>query len=244
MREILELEPSEAMPKPEAVLRMQGIPEGARTRASVRTLLEEALRQYRSLARPRAVWADVSVEAFAEIYQGEGQNAPETPLELVYPRAAHLVLFALTVGEGVSEATSRLLRENEPALGAMLDAVASEGADRAVRWLERRLIASLLGRGAVAPGSKVLAYSPGYCGWHVTGQRKLFARLQPGEIGVSLNQSCLMRPLKSVSGVLLAGDPSIHFFDNAYAFCADCTTQECRDRMAALEADARRTRGG
>ncbi|MCK5274191.1 MAG: hypothetical protein KAR37_06065, partial [Alphaproteobacteria bacterium] len=75
---------------------------------------------------------------------------------------------------------------------------------------------------------------PGYCGWHVTGQRRLFDRLGADRIGVTLNSSCLMQPLKSVSGVLVIGPPSIHEFDNDFDFCALCSTYQCRSRIGSL----------
>jgi hypothetical protein len=80
----------------------------------------------------------------------------------------------------------------------------------------------------------VLTYSPGYCGWHITGQRALFARLKPEEIGIKLTASCLMRPLKSVSGVILAGEREAHLFDDSYPFCDECADRPCRARIASL----------
>ena len=76
--------------------------------------------------------------------------------------------------------------------------------------------------------SAVLAYSPGHRGWHVSGQRALFAALSPEEIGITLNSSCLMQPLKSVSGVLVAGHPDVHDFDDDFPFCSECSTRDCR----------------
>ncbi len=43
-----------------------------------------------------------------------------------------------------------------------------------------------------------------------------------------------MQPLKSVSGVLAAGEAPIHDFDNDFDFCDTCTTYQCRQRIAAL----------
>jgi len=83
-------------------------------------------------------------------------------------------------------------------------------------------------------GAAVLGYSPGYCGWHISGQRRLFERLGPGEIGISLNDSCLMRPLKSVSGVLVAGAAPIHRFRPEFTCCAECATRLCVPRMRSV----------
>jgi hypothetical protein len=81
---------------------------------------------------------------------------------------------------------------------------------------------------------RVLPYSPGYCGWHVSGQAKLFEVLRPQRIGISLNASHLMVPLKSVSGVLVAAEPEVHDFDIDFEFCSDCADQECRGRIQAV----------
>ena len=80
-------------------------------------------------------------------------------------------------------------------------------------------------------GGAVLSYSPGYCGWHISAQQKLFQYLRPGDIDISLNDSYLMTPLKSVSGVLVAGRKEIHYFDNSYPFCQDCKVESCLERM-------------
>jgi hypothetical protein len=48
-----------------------------------------------------------------------------------------------------------------------------------------------------------------------------------------------MQPLKSVSGVLIVGPPSIHDFHNDYDFCALCSTYQCRGRIASLTEDVR-----
>jgi len=116
----------------------------------------------------------------------------------------------------------------------MLDAVASERADHAAQRLAEDYRAGLVERGETDTETAVLPYSPGYCGWHITGQIRLFDYLVPQKIGMTLNASCLMQPLKSVSGVLVAGAASIHSFDNDFEFCDDCATQDCRARIASV----------
>lgn len=49
------------------------------------------------------------------------------------------------------------------------------------------------------------SYSPGYCGWHVREQQALFALLPKDFCGVTLADSSLMLPLKSVSSVVGVG---------------------------------------
>jgi cobalamin-dependent methionine synthase I len=138
-----------------------------------------------------------------------------------------LALFAGTVGEDLSIEIQRLFDIGDLASAVMLDAAASEGAERFVTILEQ----IFEGRNDELPRQAVLAYSPGYCGWHVSGQRRLFHRLRPTECGITLNSSFLMSPLKSVSGVLVAGRPEIHDFEDEFDCCAACVTRECRGRI-------------
>ena len=231
LRVTLEIDVSDVAPGRDAVLAAQGMAVGAPMRERVSALLDHALDELARLADVRGVFEAIDADGFGEVFPGEGLNAPETPLESIYPRATHLALFVATLGEPVCGRIGELFAEGDPALGYMLDAVASEAADRTAYRLADRYLATLRRAGSASAGDRVLPYSPGYCGWHVSGQQRLFARLRPEEIGVTVNPSSLMQPLKSVSGVFAVGVGRIHRFAHAFDFCAACTTKECRDRI-------------
>ena len=233
MRQRLEWAPAESLPGRAEVLRLQGLPPDGTPSPRTAALFEEARAAYLATAEPRAVVGEIALEEFAEVYRGEGRNAPETPLAAVYPKAGRMALFAATVGDRVTADIRALFERNQPALAAMLDSVASAAADRLAGLLDPQYLAWIGEAGA--DGWRAYPYSPGYCGWHVTGQRRLFARLQPEEIGVTLNASCLMQPLKSVSGVLVAGPREIHDFAPSYAFCVECRDRPCRGRNASSD---------
>jgi hypothetical protein len=48
-------------------------------------------------------------------------------------------------------------------------------------------------------------YSPGYCSWNIREQRGIFDLLPADKIGVTLTPSFLMKPIKSVSGIIGIG---------------------------------------
>ncbi|MCK4655215.1 MAG: hypothetical protein KAU01_12305, partial [Candidatus Cloacimonetes bacterium] len=156
--------------------------------------------------------------------KGEGTNSAETPVKRIFPKADGLALFALTMGKKVSEKIETLFKENDFALGSMLDNIASLAADKAVKKLETIFSDHF-------PNTYALSYSPGYCGWHISGQKKLFEYLHPEKIGITLNDSFLMIPLKSVSGVLISGKREIHKFENNFSFCSLCKTKSCIERI-------------
>lgn len=214
-------------PAPAAVHAALGLRGNARPSPRSDALLQRALAIFRATAAPLAVTLPLTVPEFAAVFRGRGLNAPRTPLAGIFPAADRLHLFAFTLGHGISAEIERLFA-GDFALGAVLDAVASLAADKAGRvaegWAESQPAAT------VAGPRRAFLYSPGYCGWHISGQEALFAHLRPEAIGIRLNASFLMTPLKSISGVLVAGQTAIHRVEAAYPFCPQCQSPACRDR--------------
>ena len=233
MRERVEFRSGDLCPAIEAVVQQMGIAAVGDLAARHRKMLDAAFEAYEQLAEPVALVETVPREAFAIVFEGDGLNDHESPLGGIYPRADGLALFAATLGEPVSAEISRLFADNDSVGGFVLDAIASAAADRLSDRLAERMAERFPG------GTAVLPYSPGYCGWHITAQRALFSRLRPGEIGMRLNDSCLMHPLKSVSGVLVAGAGAVHRFKPEFDFCDACATRQCVRRMASVRAAAR-----
>jgi len=232
---------SAATPDRHTVLRAQGIPDDASVPERVAALVDDGFEIYSSHVDAAGIRAEISIEEFDAVYRGEGRNASRTPLEGVYPDAHGLALFAVTVGEAVCSEIRRLFNTGDPALGYTLDTIASAGAEGLTRAMARDYQNTTSRSNPDAPNVRVLPYSPGYCGWHVSGQARLFEVLKPERIGISLNASYLMEPLKSVSGVLVAADREAHDFDIDFTFCTDCGGQECRERIQSVLFD---TRGG
>jgi hypothetical protein len=241
VKQKIQFELEEIRPPRAAVLDHQGIPEAAEVPPRILHIYEEAASLFAERADPQGLMADIEKLEFGRVFLGEGENADDAVVANVYPKADHLALFAATMGEAVSVAIAELFDGNDFARGVMLDAVASMAADRASEVLANRYHAHLIEQGRSTPAHHVLGYSPGYCGWHVTGQRKLFEYLMPAEIGISLNDSCLMTPLKSVSGVLVSGSMEVHIFKAGYSYCPDCKNHSCLGRMERLMAS---THGG
>jgi hypothetical protein len=231
MRRIIDISIEKIKPDPTAVFKTQGIPPTTQPAEQVKILYNSAEELFLNLAAPIGIMAEISINEFEEIFQGNGMNENETPLEYIFPKADNLALFAFTLGPEISREIETQSKTDGLALGYMLDAVASYSADKASEAAEGIFFNHLSSRGEVYPLTRVLLYSPGYCGWHISSQKKLFEYLKPEEIGIRLNESFLMVPLKSISGVLVAGNADIHRFTNNYPFCAQCKTRSCRERM-------------
>ena len=236
MSEIITFSSAELTPGRDAVLQNQGIPAGAVVSDEIETLLDSACHLLAEVAAPAGILRELSKPEFELVYQGEGRNEPRTPVGDIFRRAGSLALFVVTLGEPVSRKIDECFKSNGFALGAMLDAAASAAADKLATVAAGRFAEHLVQSGRPASESAVLPYSPGYCGWHISGQKRLFEYLRPERIGVTLTASFLMQPLKSVSGVLIAGPKELHEFDMCYSQCNRCETRSCQERIRALRA--------
>lgn len=97
--------------------------------------------------------------------------------------------------------------------------IGSEIAEAAGRVAEED-IAGWCGKSGWGTGR---SYAPGYCGWDISGQHGLFALLPPLPCGIMLNSSCLMTPIKSISGIIPVG---ANVTKKAYG-CAICNQPGC-----------------
>lgn len=234
MREIIEISVNDVKPDSVDILKAQGISTGKKPSLKVDILFKKAMELFLEFSHPIAIISEISIPEFEVVYCGEGLNERETPLDGIVKKADNLALFATTVGDELSQKIDELLKKNEFALGTMLDFVSSAGAEEIADIVEEHFYELLSKKGKISPSTGILRYSPGYCGWHVSGQKKLFEFLRPEDIGITLLYSFLMKPLKSISGVIIAGEKDIHIFEDSYPFCSKCKTHSCRDRINSL----------
>ena len=138
-----------------------------------------------------------------------------------------VALFVATVGPGLEAWSKDLMSGSDLLKGYIVDTVGSEAVEQVADWLEVKLA------DVVQPAGWKLTnrYSPGYCGWSVAEQHKLFSFLPEGFCGIRLTPSALMIPIKSVSGVIGLG-PKVR--REAYQ-CSICDMEDCFRRREGPE---------
>lgn len=134
--------------------------------------------------------------------------------------------FVVTIGSALERLSRGWLRAGRVMQGTIADAIASEAAEATAERLRREVRTWAHARGLdVTP-----AYSPGYCGLTLHQQIPLFASLPVHQINVRLTPSCLMLPLKSISGLIGIG-PAGKVDPDAYP-CEACDHPDCVQRRA------------
>ena len=142
-------------------------------------------------------------------------------------RAAGVAVFLCTAGPGIEKLSRGLMSSGDPFTGYIADTVGSLVVERAMDLVHEQLQTAAAARGLHITNR----YSPGYCGWKVAEQHALFRLLPPGFCGVSLSDSSLMHPIKSVSGVIGVG-PNVR--RNPYT-CQLCEQDHCLYRSLQTE---------
>ncbi len=134
--------------------------------------------------------------------------------ELVH--SVEIALFVATAGAEVTNRCRELYKAGDTLTGFVLDTLGSMVAEKAAEKL-----ADIIEREVSAQGWQVsVAFSPGYCDWNVAEQQLLFSFFPRDFCGVTLSPSCLMSPVKSVSGVIGIG-PSLRREFNKCKRCGD-----------------------
>lgn len=127
-------------------------------------------------------------------------------------------VFIISVGPEISEFITRSGDEGDLLGQFIADSAGSVIAELCVKAVGKELQKRGL--------KHTMPYSPGYCGWSISEQKELFRIFGVNPIGVSLNDSFLMIPEKSVSGIYGIGS----MVEQQEYGCAICNNISCYKR--------------
>jgi hypothetical protein len=210
------------------VLRYLGYPEGVSPNDRIGEEIDRWIEEGSQLAKPQATYVVLPVAD-----KGPRWLRVETPTGTTEFKGAigeflgsslGVAVFIATAGPHVENRASDLLREHDGLAAMVLNAVGAERAEAA----ESVVINQLRQQAHKASIAPTLPYSPGYCGMPLTEQKKLFALFDNQAIGVTLTDSCLMQPIKSVSGLIgLVLTQDLEIFRSP---CDRCELHNCNMR--------------
>lgn len=182
---------------------------------------EEAVSLARKLVAPAGIYDEFEVHRVGD---GRVELSADGAVLRVGPKvdllapARQVFVAVYTIGPALEEKVAELYDRGEALLGYMLDSVGVMALGAVGERLQRLAEERAAGRGwgvspPLAPGSLV--------GWPVDGQRELCALLPIEEIGVRLNEYCVLEPHKSASMVMGMGpDYGDHRLRPICEFCA------------------------
>lgn len=218
MPDVLTLPAADITVDHERVLRAMGYPRGDAASRAVLDGLPEWADGVVERARPRAVWRTVEVAVEngrvgvvgGPVFHGKLLARTMRP-------AGRVLLLLVTVGEEVSNWIRERMAQ-EPLAGVGADAVASELVEAAADRFEE-----MAARAAGHESYRTLRFSPGYCDWRVDELPALLGIVEPARIGVTLTSGGMMKPTKSIAGMVgLSNDPAAAAFKPCDYCKKDC----------------------
>jgi hypothetical protein len=133
--------------------------------------------------------------------------------------AEYLAIFVGTIGAGVEKLSDKYFRDRDMLEGYIYNLIGSEAAESVAE-----LIHNHVKNMAEEKDLKITnRFSPGYCNWDVAEQFKLFQLFDGQFADVTLTESALMHPVKSVSGIIGIGK---HVVFKDYS-CEQCGQPNC-----------------
>lgn len=201
---------------PAEIYRYLGYPRSAAPAQRVAEQIAQALAAAWPSLRPRGGYAVYEVaDRTAYSLQLNGSTISGNIGEYL-EQAGRVAVFAVTVGEEISQLSEAAAKKGDVFAAWAMDAAGSWAAEAAADALMLRI------RGHLREGEELtLRYSPGYCGMEIGQQSKLFELVQADAVGVTLMPSMLMRPLKSISGLVgLAPQEAVSRYRSPCDLCA------------------------
>lgn len=133
--------------------------------------------------------------------------------------ASALAVFVCTAGSLFTDLANEYLKQGDLPEAFIADAIGSVTVENTMDRIQQALETEM-----DLQGMKISnRYSPGYCEWHVSGQQALFSLIDDNHTGVTLTASCLMQPIKSVSGIIGIG---VDMQKRPYG-CSICHSSTC-----------------
>jgi hypothetical protein len=140
-------------------------------------------------------------------------------VSILMQNATKLAMFVCTAGALISNLAKDIMEKGEFLEAYILDVIGSEIVEKVKDKLHNHLHESVATEGLKCTNS----YCPGYCTWSVSEQSILFSFFEENFCDVQLSESCMMKPVKSLSGIIGIGK-DVEFKKHA---CETCSSVKC-----------------
>lgn len=134
-------------------------------------------------------------------------------------KSSELAFFAVTAGSGLDSWSNKMMAEDNILFSFIIDTAGSDIAEMLADTIENKISEYANKKNCHITNR----YSPGYCGWNLNEQKKFFSLLPVKFCGITLTDSSLMIPIKSVSGVVGIGENVVK---KNYQ-CSICEMENC-----------------
>jgi hypothetical protein len=197
---------------------------------SIKVKIEKLGPKLVGLMKPQLYYRFIGIDSIREdsVRLKGGITLTSQKLSKSLIHCEEIVCFVGTIGPRLEGEIKRLTKRNRVSQAYILDAMGSVAVENMVDDFQRHMVQAL------KPTQKgtTLRFSPGYCDWPLTEQKKLFRLFESHDLNVTLTDSCLMQPCKSISGLFGVIPFQAHTSAAPFNPCSDCGRKGCSMRRS------------
>ncbi len=204
MNQFFNLDRDQIPPVPSEVARYLGYPVAAEPEPAVAALIDKAIGELRPFLQPRLVWDQFPVQVDEQA--GSVTLCPQSPSETVISSSnlafnlrgcSQVVLFAATIGAPI-DAAIRRATASDPVKASIYQATAAMYVESFVDLFN----AFIKDQTEAAGGTNPARFSPGFGDCSLENQKLFFSLLNCSKIGLTLMDTLIMAPEKSVTAFI------------------------------------------
>jgi hypothetical protein len=166
-----------------------------------RTALKNVRTNFFHMLTPFSFTKTIPLNVFREVFEESLQTS--SPVYKAVPHWHYAAVFVVTIGNFIDLSVERLQMEGNFFDSTFLDASASVLVESVAEITQKRWMSQLDLKFPREGFIYATRYSPGYCGWDISGQTPLFGYAADADIPVKLMDDFSLQPRKSISGVFV-----------------------------------------
>lgn len=205
----------------EIIMRALGYKDPNSAGDAIRGLVDEHLNAVVAAAEPQVIYCGTAFNITGNrVELPSGHVFTGKTLHQAVGKCDGLVVGLVTLGRKVDKAIAEASSQ-DAFCGYLMDVISGLLVEMAAHQFWQHLVGDLSREGYKATSF----VSPGAAGFPLVEQRQVFSFLKPERIGVSLTDSCLMEPTKSLTLIMGYGKdivPAKHSHD-----CSTCDMEDC-----------------
>ena len=192
-------------------------------------MIADACLEARLLAAPKGIWHAYDYDSEKQIVQADPPFYIKGEKIGRHLRGAdRVILLSASVGEGIEEAVTKYFSEGCYAYSVLLDAAATTAVEQIADAMEKTIQPKASAKGYTMRWR----FSPGYGDWSMEQQPELIRLSHAADIGVSLTESLMLYPRKSITAIigLIRADKACAQTAPTPKGCASCSQVNCPSR--------------
>lgn len=140
--------------------------------------------------------------------------------------ANKVVVLSVTIGKPIENTITAYFKEGRYSYSLLLDAAATTAVEMAIDEMEKTIQYLLQSKGY----QTITRLSPGYGDWDIRFQANMLDLAHAQEIGISLTESCMLMPRKSVTALIGVIPHLLNSSKKAVNCCTNCNQTDCLAR--------------